>query len=66
MCLLFGEAAGPEPVDEYARAIGFGRLFVDAFESDSQGRCSRSVWESGAVAAMLHGGEFFVTGPGDC
>jgi len=33
---LFGEAAGPKPVDEDACAVGFGGLFVDAFESDSQ------------------------------
>jgi hypothetical protein len=63
MSLLFGEAAGPEPVDENSCAVGFGGLIVDTFESD--GQVDFPLVESGAVAAVLHGGEFFVAGPGD-
>lgn len=38
--LLFGKAARPEPVDEDARAIGLGGLFVDALEFYLHGWCS--------------------------
>jgi hypothetical protein len=36
VCLFFGEAAGPETVDEDSCAVGFGRLFVDALEPQGQ------------------------------
>jgi hypothetical protein len=35
--LLFGEASGPEAIDEDAGAVGFGGVFVDALELD--GHC---------------------------
>ena len=35
--LFFGEASGPEAIDEDAGAVGFGWFFVDALESD--GHC---------------------------
>ena len=63
MGLLFGEAAGPEAVDEDAGAVGFGGRFVDALELDGHGRCF--LFGLGAVAAVFHGGEFFGAGPGD-
>ncbi len=34
MGLFFGEATGPEAVDEDAGAVLFGGFFVDAFEWD--------------------------------
>jgi hypothetical protein len=62
--LLFGEAAWPKPVNQDARAVGFGGCFVDTFESG--GQMDFPLVESGAVASVLHGGEFFVAGPRDC
>ena len=63
--LFFGEAARPEPVDENASAVVFRGVVVDSFDSDGQG-CFPAQVKSGAVAAVLHGGQLLVARPGDC